>query len=260
MTVEERLAALEQAWAALQAQTPTSYYTSRHGGEEIDKGIDRAKEGGAIDAALAGKVSNRGYIGTDEFNDVGYNYPYTASIGNGVIGAPEPNFYTVLYLPFQDTPGYATQIVSNVNEPGRLFLRQSTTNGIWEPWIPIATATPPQEIDLPLAEGWYVVSDNSSLILNQFGRIFFDGTIAKSVKLVAGELIFTLPPGYYPKAQKWIWALSLHPSGNSIVAIPIVITTDGLVKIDENAHLSNFSEYEPGWSISLSFSFQAAAV
>lgn len=57
MTVEERLAALEQAWAALQAQTPTNYYTSRHGGEEIDNGIDRAKEGGAIDAALAGKAN-----------------------------------------------------------------------------------------------------------------------------------------------------------------------------------------------------------
>lgn len=48
MTVEERLAALEQEVAALKASPePTEYYVSKYSGEEIDALLDKvAAQGG----------------------------------------------------------------------------------------------------------------------------------------------------------------------------------------------------------------------
>lgn len=205
MTVEERLAVLEQAWAALQAQTPTSYYTSRHGGEEIDKGIDRAKEGGAIDAALAEKATIYTPSGTVTASDIAEtcittgdfsDYPPTYTNGSGTV-------ITLVYA-----SGWRRQIFVSANGEGgidypRTYERMSAS----EPpkygrWVPQATATPPQEIDLPLASGYTVTpgyrccysKSQDGLVLLHLAVQQVNGNIA-----VGGPYIFTtLPVGYRP--------------------------------------------------------------
>ena len=185
MTVEERLAALEQAWAAMQAQTPTSYYTSRYGGEEIDNGIDRAKVGGAIDAAMFNKVSVTGgtMTGGLEFSGDGNNG--TIIPGNESLFIRSTDIATGGFLDFH---------IRNPNG-------QTTENLLWayrsdtDQSFGIATATPPQEYDLPLAAG---VSGAIKYRKNQFGEVSVSIRIQPNMPINGGSIVGTMPVGYRP--------------------------------------------------------------
>lgn len=56
--LQRQVEMLQQTVNALTAP-PTDYYTHRWSGEEIDRGIDRAKEGGALDVALSNKADRQ---------------------------------------------------------------------------------------------------------------------------------------------------------------------------------------------------------
>lgn len=328
MTVEERLAVLEQAWAALQAQTPTQYYTSRHGGEEIDKGIDRAKEGGAIDAALAGKASKytallgtppatwtevwtlgpgtyswvqydplawepedtvsgairteltihsafdgsstltatlryvdgamtlRSYNGeaVTSVHDGRWAYQTTAAdlagkantLGNCDLAdldtfIVEGDWFgmAIEHTPYGQTHGFvkvlcfngagfapdqsygATQVIKQKfslwNENAwweRCGLIKASTGTIleWSDWVKIATATPPQEIDLPLAAGWTIPSNGYGRYRkNQFDEVSISFVLSSTVAVTGGVQIAALPAGYRP---------------SSTVSFPVILSTE----------------------------------
>lgn len=75
--------------------------------------------------------------------------------------------------------------------------------GMWAGWKEIATATPPKEYDLPLAEGIIVYPEyKAAYHRNQFGEV----TVALAVKkqdgssITYGEVIATLPAGHRPSS------------------------------------------------------------
>lgn len=68
-------------------------------------------------------------------------------------------------------------------------------SSIGDHWTKLATATPPQEFNLPLAEGW---SGWIRYSKDQFGKVSAYGLVAKSTALISGDFIGTFPEGFRP--------------------------------------------------------------
>ena len=65
---------------------------------------------------------------------------------------------------------------------------------------PIATATPPQEFDLPLAEGVNIIANHPALFWkNQFCEVTVVVSATKSAPFSDVEVIATLPEGFRPQ-------------------------------------------------------------
>ena len=78
-----------------------------------------------------------------------------------------------------------------------------TSGGIWTKWMKQATATPPQEYDLPLAEGATSVGSNykNTYSKDQFGivRVWF--SIHFETIPEVNQIVFSLPEGFKPSAM-----------------------------------------------------------
>lgn len=135
----------------------------------------------------------------NEYNFNGIT-PYSDKrMGTSPPGSPE--WMNVVTL----NPGsfFASQLCFGLNSIGTaqgLYFRSrwsDNLDGTWFPWMPLATAAPPQEHDLPLAEGWtagrktkFSVSQES-LVLVTFGVWGPANTSDRAV-------IAQLPPGFRP--------------------------------------------------------------
>ena len=96
----------------------------------------------------------------------------------------------------------------------------------WRKWEPIATATPPQEYDLPLAAG--LSNDNqyarSVYWRDQFGVVTFFFQVIKSgtsADIGNGERLAILPAGFRPKALA-NFAAHFEDIGNFAPALGVV--------------------------------------
>ena len=117
------------------------------------------------------------------------NTPYkagltTTTIGTVVMSYSSSNYATALWIPAGGTTLYICR--KNV--------------GVWGKWEPIATATPPQEYDLPLAEGWAEKDGNTC----RYAKTQEDMCVVtfKAIPNTAnqgGDTMFaTLPAGFHP--------------------------------------------------------------
>ena len=99
--------------------------------------------------------------------------------------------------------------------------------GVWGKWEPIATATPPQEYDLPLAEGWnpYQSSEGNqwdcTYSKDQFGIVRLCARLATQNAIAAtGTLFATLPAGFRPsKAFSAVCRVQQPGSASPILTI-----------------------------------------
>lgn len=96
----------------------------------------------------------------------------------------------------------------------------------WKPWVPIVTATPPQEYDLPLAEGMSAVNP-CTYRKNQFSEVSVGGSASGAIEV--GTAIATLPSGFRP--QKTVERPAVYASANGAwTGGTVAITTDGIVR------------------------------
>lgn len=112
-------------------------------------------------------------------------------------------------------------------------------------WAKLATATPPQEFDLPLAEG---ISGLAKYSKDQFGRVQLRGWVTGAT---ANSVVATLPSGFRPASgAHFIQAIS-SSTQNGIACV--VVRTDGTVYIEfpQNGALAS--------GLSLQLSFAAAS-
>lgn len=95
----------------------------------------------------------------------------------------------------------------------------------WTGWMRLATATPPQEYDLPLADG---ITEVHPCIYrkNQFGLVFVGG--AASGDITDGVVIATLPVGFCPTKNVERPATFVASSGTR-TAGSVVVMTDGRI-------------------------------
>lgn len=113
-------------------------------------------------------------------------------------------------------------------DSGAIYTRVSPKD-IWNPWRLLATATPPQEFDLPLAEGVTpVTSFKNSYSKDQFGivRVWFSVRFESIPEVNAP--VFTLPEGFRPDSiccsaailsmsEFYCATINVHPSGGAII-------------------------------------------
>ena len=85
---------------------------------------------------------------------------------------------------------------------GILFFREGQllkSVWTWGKWVRIATATPPQEFDLPIADGYDGTSYPQKYCKTQEGIILLRFTVCKKVGYIeVGDVIGILPDGYRP--------------------------------------------------------------
>ena len=83
-----------------------------------------------------------------------------------------------------------------------LWIQYGRPSG-WTDWIHIATATPPQEYDLPLAEGWTSqISGSCRYAKSQENIVFVTFKVVHDEATPASTdtMIATLPEGFWPSA------------------------------------------------------------
>lgn len=203
--------------------------------ENWDK-IDKAK--GEIDASLSNKVKNSlGVAGQDLFV-----WANTQTVGGGfwvdsavtTINNPLPGTWLIgeLSIGEPDLP------LIKVTEPfsGRKFEARKYLME-WKPWVEIATATPPQEYDLTLAEG---LSGTAKYSKDQFGYVHVRGRV---VGVSVGKTISFLPEGFRPKQSTARIVAQSSPTTEAAAArIDIGETLGSIV-----ASTSTNASYLPNW-------------
>lgn len=109
-----------------------------------------------------------------------------------------------------------------------LWIQYGRPSG-WTDWIHIATATPPQEYDLPLAEG-LIQSSASWYSMDQFNQVHVHGAISagSSGSLGWDTLVATLPEGYRPSVK--IEAAATFDSDGTSGCGAVAVSEDGTIK------------------------------
>ena len=225
-TLEELQRQVEMLQQTVDALTtpPTDYYTHRWSGEEIDRGIDRAREGGALDVALSNKATNYRIIsGVDLLDwalDQGMGGTYLTDLT--VTGLPVQGYFNgVLTVAGQDRG------LMIWDQHGNCYTR-NTVSGGWSgsEWIKYAIATPPQEFDLPLVGGFTAVSEwvKNSYSKDQFGRVLVDFAVSGTINANEQTQIAILPVGYRPL---WVSHSTAYRYSGQPPFVAIWVSSDG---------------------------------
>ena len=132
-------------------------------------------------------------------------------------------------------------------DSGAIYTRVSPKD-IWNPWRLLATATPPQEFYLPLAEGVSAVS--SAYWKDQFGVVTGHfNVLVSSSQTGSSPVIATLPEGFRPSRQAN--ATAVVSSGESL---GLLVRQTGEIQLQDAASVTLEGKYVKGL-----FSFVAAS-
>lgn len=163
----------------------------------VKAGQVMTESGESVEAALSNKaeineVLCQRPIGGDALNAI-YPYLYTTVVGPGTFG-PRSDYWYVEYYPFDEIAGI--QVITSPTGQDRWY--RTFDGGAPNNWKKIATATPPQEYDLPLAEGVEIYADNVAnyYCKNEFGEVSINTTLKIGIPLVSGMTIATIPQGF----------------------------------------------------------------
>ena len=97
------------------------------------------------------------------------------------------------------------------------ILYERNWNGInWSKWARIATATPPQEFDLPLADGW---TGLAKYYKTQENICFIELDILKNATIQNGEVLATLPEGFRPSYLRMQPAIVYSPHSSTTISV-----------------------------------------
>ena len=122
------------------------------------------------------------------------------------------------------------------HNPGITYIRRMSdiSAGHWSAWEPIATATPPQVFDLPLADGITALQP-CTYYKNQFGEVTLGGCASGSVS--DGATIATLPEGFRPDHP--IERPATFTASGNRYAGSVFIAANGIVSIHTPAEATN---------------------
>lgn len=145
---------------------------------------------------------------------------------------------------------YVRQYVFDVRSSAIWTRRSYDDSGVihWQDWKQIVLATPPQEFDLPLAEGLSAVS--SAYWKDQFGVVTGHfNVLASSPQTGSSAVIATLPEGFRPSRQAN--ATAVVSSGESL---GLLVRQTGEIQLQDAASVTLEGKYIKGL-----FSFVAAS-
>lgn len=130
-------------------------------------------------------------------------YYVTGVNGGTIVNSPIPNALFLYVLPADESHDRVLQIATRTNNAASngkiLWYRKYVDNG-WSDWVPLATATPPEEHDLQLAAG-ITTYTRSKYFKSQDNVVTFYATVQKEAGFSNGALIATLPVGFRPSER-----------------------------------------------------------
>lgn len=245
---------------ALKKPAATDFYTVEDQNANMDK-LDAALKGLADGKAPAAHAAQHGAGGSDPVTpgSIGAataQYSTYTSLSD-LLTVPS-GFYTV-YPPAVNMPmvGYwycivcaeqpssGTRIIYAM--PGGIINESlwkiKCTGGVPEIWKEIATATPPAEYDLPLADGVTLFTGlYAKYYKNQFGEVTISADLLGSFVSGSGVLLATVPVGFRPSSYIEIPADFAHVAGR------VQIGTDGQIFA-----INNCGETKSAVAFSVSF-------
>ena len=189
---------MQQLNAAQQAVNTLGQAIAALTGEDIPtSGTDET----TIAAALSNKLSinsiNTDGLDCNNFKDDG-RYQCQGQVLNGPPWAPGETYGHFFVDVYHHTDNWVVQVAYAVNYQSA-FIR-NCADGNWLEWEKFATATPPQEYDLPLAEGWAEQSGNTCRYAKtQEGMCVVTLKAVPNSAIQGGQAtIATLPTGFRP--------------------------------------------------------------
>lgn len=190
-------------------------------------------------------------VDLDEIKSVGIRIAYNSCANFPYFGE---NDWGILEVLSTGTGGFI-QRMSIVRSPGEhpILFERIFSGVAWSGWGRIALATPPQEFDLPLADGW---SGWAKYSKDQFGRVLVYGLVAKSTALISGDVIGTFPEGFRPSATCPMTITSGNASDGKSFATSGYVQPSGVFTLT-NGIIS--SGYNVGNNIAFNFVFPAAS-
>ena len=163
--------------------------------------------------------------GQDLNNYVSPGLYFCDELAQSVDNIPPDSITGAFSLFVEKTGAYGNGVKQTFTEhnPGLTYIRlmSDTSMSHWSDWKPIATATPPQEYNLPLVEGFTGYAKYSK---DQFGRVLVmlqdivrtDGT---AFGVNQNTLIGALPVGFRPPRSILVNAVATAASGYPIYGI-----------------------------------------
>ena len=250
LTLEQRIEALERTLAArAAAEQPVSYYTSRYSGEEIDERLsatgDTILVSNGSPQTISAALSNKANVYLD-LSAVGLSGQVTisqvcaamqdgrffaawndTSLENCISDAPDT--YTLITIYRAAAPYVICRAVRMSDGKEYVGTWNPDREPNWTGWMEQACATPPQQFNLPLADG-LIQSSASWYSKDQFGQVHVHGAIsAGSGSLEWDTLVATLPEGYRPSAK--IESAAAFASGVENGPGSVAVSADGTIKV-----------------------------
>ena len=159
-------------------------------------------------------------------------FAYGGSVLCSAADSPAPGA-EMQYLVLMDYGDRRTVIATQYTpENDAHIFQRNIWQGAWRQsrWAPIATATPPQEYDLPLAEGC-VAHYPSTYHKEQNGKVYGELVVKHTTAgAVDGMPLCTLPEGYRPLKNR-ARAATIAGTGNYDHAGSIDIDVYGVVRL-----------------------------
>lgn len=202
--------------------------------QQIEDGILRTVPGGEIDAALRNKVNKAGeliVLGTDVLSLAPGRYLIDGlTIQANDMHLPVPAWhYEIVVYASENKIGLAQNykaIKVYPSNTGAEYTNQMNYDGNWTGWVKTATATPPQEHDLPLAAG---VTGTVRYSKDQFGTVRLSGLISFPSDTTEISIFGTLPNGFRPQNGQYISSCGWLEGGANVVPLMLAVNADGTV-------------------------------
>lgn len=175
-----------------------------------------------------------------------------------ILNAPpgiDPTYGHFFIDVFHHMDNWVRQIAYEVNST-RIYTRARLA-GSWSQWEPIATATPPQEFDLPLAEEMQPLPDYGSnkYWKNQFNEVTLTISVTKTDMttndIPNGAVLATLPAGFRPLTPVSGAAFNDRGADDNVYPSFIIISPDGSIRLFQ-------AKQVPCYMVVASISFVAA--
>ena len=190
-----------------------------------------------LEAALSNKVSHCGNI--TEHNTV-LDAASALMVDGTFFGDPSSSIYNAADKPPNTTDvGYFVMLDGTMGrrvvlafgyaaDSGHRYVgTRDIYNSEWlNDWRELASATPPQEYNLPLASGW---TGTAKYFKTQESVCVISLDISKNAELTTGESVGIVPVGFRPSYVKMSPASTFAPSG----ATTIGVSTDGSILLGD---------------------------
>lgn len=121
------------------------------------------------------------------------------------------------------------------HNPGITYIRRMSdiSAGHWSAWEPLSTATPPQEFDLLLAEGWLPIDARYAAVYwkTQESIVNISLSLKSDHTVTNGEIIATLPAEFRPKKSLKIPITAVNQNGLLVHGYVDINRSDGTIQI-----------------------------